>query len=200
MAFTEYLLGSRHHARGFICLISFNPAEKEVVTIITPTLPVGRQLRGGEVAQCHPARKRPGQDCGSQRVTPPCGDRQALLFCAEVQFTSPCHRGKLGTSWSESMEKTLLKRSWLDQREGTVGKGQMAKQGSVRRMGTNDPLGGLGARMPFRAACLERDEERWGLCQGGQGAEGGKRVSHSSKGRRPHQDVGPTGRPICFKE
>lgn len=33
------------------------------------------------------------------------------------------------------MEKTLLKRGWFNQRKGTVGKGQMAKQGSVRGMG-----------------------------------------------------------------
>lgn len=57
-------------------------------------------------------------------------------LCIEIQFTSPCHWGKLGTSWSASFEEnTHLKRSGLHQREGRIDKGQVAKQGSVRGIG-----------------------------------------------------------------
>ena len=93
MAFIECLLCYSHHARGFTCFISFNPAEKEV-TIIAPTLQVGRELQGGEVARCHPARKWLRRDCGSWRVTLAPGEGRALLFCTGVQFTSPCCWGK----------------------------------------------------------------------------------------------------------
>lgn len=45
MVFIEYLLCSRHHARGFTCFLSFNPVKE--VAVISPTAWVRKQL--GEV-------------------------------------------------------------------------------------------------------------------------------------------------------